>query len=133
MHGYSFCKAARGCFELISRNAFTAIIMDMIGSFVLFMGKLFFTAVSVAISAGLLQHYGRPLTSVPLVLVAVGSFVILHIIGHIIGVGVDTVFVCYLEDLERNKDGNLYMSPELHSMLQEKAEKVKNTSASSKV
>eukprot|EP01112_Ceratiomyxa_fruticulosa_P016006 TRINITY_DN4801_c0_g1_i2.p1 TRINITY_DN4801_c0_g1~~TRINITY_DN4801_c0_g1_i2.p1 ORF type:complete len:520 (-),score=81.17 TRINITY_DN4801_c0_g1_i2:357-1916(-) len=133
MHGYSFCKSARGCFELISRNAFTAVIMDLIGSFVLLMGKLFFTAVSVAITVGLLQHYDRPLTSVPLILVAIGSFLILHITGHIIGVGVDTVFVCYLEDLERNKDGNVYMSPELHNMLQEKAEAAKNSSVSHKV
>jgi hypothetical protein len=36
------------------------------------------------------------------------------------------VFVCYLEDMERNGDsGNLYIDPELHKMLQDRAASMK--------
>lgn len=37
-------------------------------------------------------------------------------------VGLDTTFVCYLEDLERNKDNKQYcMEPVVHDHLQERA------------
>jgi len=130
MHGYSFCKAARECFELISRNFFNAVIMDTIAGFVLFVGKALFTALCTIITIAILDANNRPLTSVTLALTIVISFAVLHIISHVIGVSVDTVFVCYLEDLEMNKGENLYISPDLHSLLQESAAKHKDASAS---
>lgn len=131
MHGYSFCKAARECFDLISRNFFSAVIMDTITGFVLFVGKALFTALCTIITIGILDANDKPLTSVTLGLTIVISFAILHIISHVIGVSVDTVFVCYLEDLEMNKGENLYISPDLHSLLQESASKHKDVPASS--
>ena len=130
MHGYSFCKAARECFDLISRNFFSAVIMDTITGFVLFVGKALFTALCTIITIGILDARDRPLTSVTLGLTVVISFAVLHIVSHVIGVSVDTVFVCYLEDLEMNKEGNLYISPDLHSLLQESAAKHKDNSSS---
>jgi len=117
MHGYSFCKAAREAFDLISRNMFDAVIMDLIGGFVLLMGKLLFTSVTLMVALAI----DPMLSAVTISIIAVVSFLILHIISHIIGVGVNTVFICYLEDLERNPDGNLFMSPDVHAMLQDKA------------
>lgn len=129
MHGYSFCKAARECFDLISRNFFSAVIMDTIAGFVLFVGKVLFTALSTLITVGILDAYNRPLTAVTLGLTIIISFSVLHIISHVIGVSVDTVFVCYLEDLEMNKGENLYISPDLHALLQESASKHKGAAA----
>eukprot|EP01113_Clastostelium_recurvatum_P050600 TRINITY_DN961_c0_g1_i1.p1 TRINITY_DN961_c0_g1~~TRINITY_DN961_c0_g1_i1.p1 ORF type:complete len:518 (-),score=162.15 TRINITY_DN961_c0_g1_i1:70-1560(-) len=116
MHGTSFCTSARNCFDLVSRNMFDTVIIDLISGFVLNVGKILFTAVVVMVAIGI----NHAISPVSVSLIAVTSFVILHIISHIIGVGVDTVFICYLEDLEMNKDGNLYMSPEVHAMLQER-------------
>lgn len=129
MHGYSFCTAARECFDLISRNFFSAVIMDTITGFVLFVGKALFTALCTIITIGILDANDRPLTAVTLALTVVISFAILHIISHVIGVSVDTVFVCYLEDLEMNKEGNLYISPDLHAMLQDSASKHRDTAS----
>jgi len=125
MHGYSFCHAARECFELISRNFFNAVIMDTIAGFVLFVGKALFTAVCAIITIGVLDAQDRPLTAVTLGLVVVIAFTVLHIISHVVGVSVDTVFICYLEDLEMNKGENMYISPDLHALLQESASKHK--------
>jgi len=119
MHGYSFCHAARECFELVSRNMFSAVIMDTIGGFVLFVGKALFTAICTIIAIGALEAQSRPVTAVTLTLTIAFSFIILHIISHIVGVGVDTVFICYLEDLELNKGQNMYISPDVHALLQE--------------
>jgi len=125
MHGYSFCKAARECFELVSRNFFSAVIMDTITGFVLFVGKALFTALCTIIVVAVLDAQHRPLTAVTLGLTIVLSFSVLHIISHVVGVSVDTVFVCYLEDLEMNKGENMYISPDLHALLQESATKHK--------
>jgi len=123
MHGYSFCKAARECFDLISRNFFSAVIMDTITGFVLFVGKALFTALSTIITIGILDANDRPISYVTLGLTASLSFLVLHIISHVIGVSVDTVFVCYLEDLEMNKGENMYISPDVHALLQDSASK----------
>jgi hypothetical protein len=131
MHGHSFCNAAKECFDLISRNFFSAVIMDVISGFVLFMGKLLFTAISIIMTMGIVEHLGRQLSVVTISLTGAISFVVLHIISHVIGVGINAVFVCYLEDLEANKDGNLYISPDLHRMLQDKADE--NRSKTSQV
>jgi hypothetical protein len=72
---------------------------------------------------GVVQAIGRSVSSVTVVMVGVIAYAIFTIFAHVIGVGVDTVMVCYMEDLERNKDGALYISPDLHKMLQEKSEK----------
>lgn len=125
MHGYSFCHAARECFELISRNFFSAVIMDTITAFVLFVGKALFTALCTIITVAVLDSQGRPLTAVTLALTIILSFTVLHIISHVVGVSVDTVFICYLEDLELNKGGNMYISPDLHTLLQESASRHK--------
>jgi len=126
MHGHSFCKAARECFELISRNFFSAVIMDTIAGFVLFIGKVLFTAVCTIITIAFLDVKDRPLTAVTLALTVVIAFSILHIVSHVIGVGVDTVFICYLEDIELNKPEDLYISPDFHVLLQETAKKHKS-------
>lgn len=125
MHGYSFCKAARECFELVSRNFFSAVIMDTITGFVLFVGKALFTALCTIITIAILDAQNRPLTAVTLGLSIILSFSVLHIISHVVGVSVDTVFICYLEDLEMNKGENMYISPDLHDLLQESASKHK--------
>lgn len=122
MHGHSFCTAARECFDLISRNFFTTVIMDVISGFVLFMGKILFTAISVLLTIGIIDNLGRNLSIVTVTLTGVISFVVLHIISHVVGAGINAVFVCYLEDLENSKDGNLYISPDVHRMLQEKVD-----------
>jgi hypothetical protein len=47
MHGDSFCGAARESFNLISRNFFSVAVIDLLGEFVLFVGKLLGTAACV--------------------------------------------------------------------------------------
>lgn len=71
------------------------------------------------------------MSPVTLTVVAIGAYKIFSLFAQIVSVGVDTVMVCYLEDLERNKEGALYMDPELHRMLQDKATRV-NGKATSK-
>eukprot|EP01114_Cavostelium_apophysatum_P018448 TRINITY_DN5704_c0_g2_i1.p1 TRINITY_DN5704_c0_g2~~TRINITY_DN5704_c0_g2_i1.p1 ORF type:complete len:517 (-),score=119.80 TRINITY_DN5704_c0_g2_i1:80-1630(-) len=120
MHGDSFCKSAKGCFNLISRNMFSAVVVDFLGEFVLFVGKLLGTAVTTMFTVGISNHLGRQISPVTATVAALTAYRVFSLFASIVHVGVDTIMVCYLEDLERNKEGALYMSPELHRMLQDK-------------
>jgi len=126
MHGDSFCSSAKNVSQLISRSAFTTVVVDALGQFVLFVGKLFGTALTTLAAVIALHALDREVSGVTISLVVVISFTIFHIFGHVIGVGVDTVLVCYLEDLERNKESGLYVSPEVHRMLQHRAKQIQH-------
>jgi len=124
MYGEGFCTAAKNCFELISRNMFSAVVVDVLGQFVLFVGKLLGTVLCTMFTMAVVREVGRPISPITVTLVIVISYVIFEVFANIVGVGVDTVFVCYLEDLERNDKGSLYASPELQQQLTERAAKV---------
>jgi len=101
-----------------------AVVVDVLGEFVLFVGKLLGTALCTMFTVATIDYLGRPISAVTVTLAAVISFRVFSLFASIVSVGVDTVFVCYLEDLERNQEGGLYMSPELHQMLQQKANRL---------
>jgi len=126
MHGDGFCSSARNVYDLISRNSFSAVIVDTLGEFVLFVGKLLGTSACTIFSLFLLQHLGREISPVTIAAVVITSFAVFNLFANIVGSGVDTVLVCYLEDLERNKGSNLYIEPSLHDLLQQKARDTKS-------
>jgi hypothetical protein len=122
IHGHSFCKSARDCYSLVSRNLFTAVVLDTVIDFVVFVGKVLATAlcgfIALAVSQSLYHSVSFAATGV----VVIVSYFVLTIFSHIVGTATDTVFVCYLEDLELHKDAkDLNVSPELHDMLQARA------------
>jgi len=116
IYGEDFCSSAKNVHNLMSRNAFTLVMADMITGWVLLIGKLFGVGICVMVTAAL---GGGHVSSLSLVIVAVGSGVIFHLYSIVIHMALDTVFVCYLEDLERNRDSKRYfMSPATHDSLQ---------------
>ncbi|GAM25439.1 hypothetical protein SAMD00019534_086140 [Acytostelium subglobosum LB1] len=127
MHGYSFCTATKACFDLIQRNMFTAVIMDFIGSFVLLLGKIMVTAGTALFASVVLYCTDRSIKAnvITIGLAALFAFCISNIFTHIIGIGTDTIFVCYLEDVENNGTANLLISPDLHELLQAKCDEHK--------
>jgi len=121
MHGDSFCASARNTFNLISRNGFTMVIVDALGDFVLFVGKLLGTAICAIAAFFMLEFMEREITAFTIVVVVVIAFLIMDLFSHIVGGGVDTVLICYLEDLERNEGKEYHIDSTLHTMLQDKA------------
>jgi len=126
IYGDSFCQSARKCYDLISRNLFTVAVVDTLGEFVLIIGRLIGTSASTLLCVSILHGLGRDIAPTTLVLVIVISYSVFTIVSHIIGVGIDAVFVSYMIDLEKNGTEHLYISPELHKMLQTKSVADKN-------
>uniref|UniRef100_A0A3Q2YAV5 Choline transporter-like protein n=1 Tax=Hippocampus comes TaxID=109280 RepID=A0A3Q2YAV5_HIPCM len=143
IHGKSFCTSSKDAFFLLMRNILRVAVLDKVTDFLLFLGKLliagtvgalaffFFTRKIPVIKgeAPTLNYYW-----VPLVMVILLSYLVAHGFFSVYSICVDTLFLCFCEDLERN-DGSLarpyYMSPELCKILGKSNEVLSSSSSAS--
>ncbi|KAG7491600.1 hypothetical protein MATL_G00005370 [Megalops atlanticus] len=133
IYGKNFCRSARDAFFLLMRNILRVAVLDKVTDFLLFLGKLlivgivgifsffFFSGKIRAIEDNLNLNYYW----VPILTVALGSYLIAHGFFSVYAMCVDTLFLCFLEDLERN-DGSAerpyFMSENLLDVLKKKNE-----------
>ncbi|XP_057263468.1 choline transporter-like protein 2 isoform X2 [Pezoporus wallicus] len=132
IYGTNFCTSARNAFFLLMRNIIRVAVLDKVTDFLFFLGKLLVVG-SVGILAffffthriKLVQDTAPALNYywVPILTVIVGSYLIAHGFFSVYGMCVDTLFLCFLEDLERN-DGSAekpyFMSPDLKKLLKKR-------------
>ncbi|XP_078264196.1 choline transporter-like protein 2, partial [Rhinoraja longicauda] len=129
IYGKNFCTSAKEAFFLLMRNVVRVAVLDKVTDFLLFLGKVlivggvgvlaffFFTRriKIIAEEAPSLNYYW-----VPLATVIFGSYLIAHGFFSVYAMCVDTLFLCFLEDLERN-DGSeekpYFMSKTLMKMM----------------
>ncbi|XP_038624608.1 choline transporter-like protein 4 [Tachyglossus aculeatus] len=134
IYGKNFCVSARNAFMLLMRNLTRVFVLDKVTDLLLFFGKLlvvggvgvlsffFFSnripAPSKHLRAPTLNFYW-----LPMLIVIFGSYLIAHGFFSVFAMCVDTLFLCFLEDLERN-DGSLdrpyYMPKSLMQILGKK-------------
>uniref|UniRef100_A0A671R806 Choline transporter-like protein n=1 Tax=Sinocyclocheilus anshuiensis TaxID=1608454 RepID=A0A671R806_9TELE len=125
IYGKNFCTSAKDAFFLLMRNIIRVAVLDKVTDFLLFLGKLlivgivgicsffFFTGKIKIVedAAPSLNYYW-----VPILTVVFGAYLIAHGFFSVYAMCVDTLFLCFCEDLERN-DGSsekpFFMSPEL--------------------
>ncbi|CAH8829429.1 unnamed protein product [Trichobilharzia szidati] len=134
IYGQGFCSASRSALSLLSRNVIRLIVVDKVTDFILFIGKL----VVVGAVGGLAYTYlegtlfgGNKLLNelnppnlhyafIPLCIIILASYLVATLFSSVFEMGVDTIFLCFLEDLERN-DGSAerpyYMSKNLMEIL----------------
>nr|XP_044605361.1 choline transporter-like protein 5 isoform X4 [Equus asinus] len=132
IYGQNFCRSARDAFNLLMRNVLKVAVMDRVTEFVLTLGKIL-VAGCIGILAFLLFTERIPMivegpTSlnyywVPLLTVIIGSYLIAHGFFSVYAMCIDTIFICFCEDLERN-DGSAekpyFIAPTLHGILNKK-------------
>ncbi|XP_035221732.1 choline transporter-like protein 2 isoform X2 [Stegodyphus dumicola] len=129
IYGKNFCTSARKAFMLLMRNIVRVVVLDKITDFLLFMGKLAvvsFAAVGsfyVFVSEHKIYKSGPSLhyDLIPPIFITFGAYIIASGFFSVYGMAVDTLFLCFLEDCERN-DGTpekpYYMSKELMKILE---------------
>uniref|UniRef100_A0A4W5MAX0 Choline transporter-like protein n=1 Tax=Hucho hucho TaxID=62062 RepID=A0A4W5MAX0_9TELE len=129
IYGKCFCTSARDSFCLLMRNVVRVAVLDRVTDFLLFLGKVLIAG-SVGVIAFFFFTHKIPIVQedvptlhyywVPLLTVIFGSYLIAHGFFSVYAMCVDTLFLCFCEDLERN-DGSpekpFLMSAELHSIL----------------
>uniref|UniRef100_A0ABK0L7X8 Choline transporter-like protein n=1 Tax=Rattus norvegicus TaxID=10116 RepID=A0ABK0L7X8_RAT len=136
IYGTNFCTSARNAFFLLMRNIIRVAVLDKVTDFLFLLGKLLIVG-SVGILAffffthriRIVQDTAPPLNYywVPILTVIIGSYLIAHGFFSVYGMCVDTLFLCFLEDLERN-DGSAerpyFMSSTLKKLLNKTNKKV---------
>ncbi|KAJ8415983.1 hypothetical protein AAFF_G00380050 [Aldrovandia affinis] len=129
IYGKNFCTSARDAFFLLMRNILRVAVLDKVTDFLLFLGKLLIVGIVGIFSFFFFSGRIRAIEDqapnlnyywVPILTVAVGSYLIAHGFFSVYAMCVDTLFLCFCEDLERN-DGSserpYFMNPELHAIL----------------
>ncbi|KAJ8334976.1 hypothetical protein SKAU_G00406150 [Synaphobranchus kaupii] len=134
IYGRNFCVSAKDAFLLLLRNIVRVVVLDKVTDLLLFFGKLlvvggvgvlafFFFSGRIRMpgdtfSAEQLNYYW-----VPIITVVVGAYLIASGCFSVYSMCVDTLFLCFLEDLERNdgtKEKPYYMSKNLMKILNKK-------------
>jgi len=130
--GSNFCKSAKQAFGLIFRNMVRVAVLDKVTDFLLFLGKLVVTAAVALLSflyfsGGINTSAPTPMRSpdlnyyfVPVIFLALVTYFIAACFFSVYAMAVDTLFLCFLVDSEKN-DGSAekpyYMSPSLMKIL----------------
>eukprot|EP00918_Siedleckia_nematoides_P006523 GHVU01014198.1.p1 GENE.GHVU01014198.1~~GHVU01014198.1.p1 ORF type:complete len:712 (+),score=89.13 GHVU01014198.1:168-2138(+) len=112
IHGTNFCTGAGKAFMLLARNILRVVVLDKVTDFLLFLGKLVVVAVIGVVSfylfSGSLTDMYTPQLNyffVPAGIIVVGAYGIASGFFNVYAMGVDTLFLCLVEDLERS-DGS---------------------------
>ncbi|XP_069783616.1 choline transporter-like protein 2 isoform X2 [Narcine bancroftii] len=132
IYGNNFCTSAKNAFFLLMRNIIRVVVLDKVTDFLLFLGKLlivggvgilgfFFFTNRIKIMEDrtpTLNYYWLPLLTL-----IVGSYLVAHGFFSVYAMCVDTLFLCFLEDLERNDGSNekpYFMPKKLLKVLKKK-------------
>ncbi|KAM5167266.1 choline transporter-like protein 4 isoform 2-T2 [Callospermophilus lateralis] len=134
IYGKNFCVSAKNAFMLLMRNIVRVIVLDKVTDLLLFFGKLLVVGgvgvLSFFFFSGRIQGLGKDFENphlnyywLPIMTSILGAYVIASGFFTVFSMCVDTLFLCFLEDLERN-DGSLdrpyYMSKGLLKILGKK-------------
>jgi len=115
--GDSFAPAVCNSFSLIWNNLFRVAAINMVGVYMLFLGKLVVALLTTGICSLIMKAYGLDKLNspvVPLVVIFIIAYMVASIFMVIFDTTIDTVFLCFLVDEKINKgSGNMYASDDL--------------------
>ncbi|XP_035038626.1 choline transporter-like protein 4 isoform X1 [Hippoglossus stenolepis] len=131
IYGKNFCVSAKNAFMLLLRNIIRVVVLDKVTDVLLFFGKLlvvggvgvlsfFFFSGRILLPGDTFRSETLNYYWMPIITVVFGSYFIAHGFFSVYNMAVDTLFLCFLEDLERH-DGSLqkpyFMSKNLMKIL----------------
>ena len=137
--GVGFIPAACKSFKLLLDNIATIGILNIVAAFMMLLGKLFIVFLSVYASytwintspefwkadpANDIEEGSNSLTNrfIPMSVVALFSFIMANNFLGIYGMAIDTIMLCFCEDLSVNKNStdNYYMGDDLRKAIGQK-------------
>eukprot|EP01132_Coremiostelium_polycephalum_P005149 gene5149-6409_t len=127
IYGYSFCEGAKRGFSLILSNILRVGAVNLIGSFLMFLGRILITVVTLGISFYVLQRQDDlTFYVIPVILIGFIAFAIATGFMSVYDMAIDTMLLCFCEDCERN-DGSeerpYYMSKRLQKFVKTSGDK----------
>ncbi|CAG0879319.1 unnamed protein product [Cyprideis torosa] len=103
--GYSFCKAARQAFSVLTSNGLRLLAINSIGDFILFLGKLAVVVSTIFIGIEIMKGLKPDLSEhmwAPIAIAAVFALLVAHCFLSIYEMAIDTLFICFCEDSARH-------------------------------
>lgn len=103
IYGYSFCKGAQEALHILTNNILRVAAISSVGDFVLFLGK-----VGVAVATGFVGYQfvkdkeDLNYIWVPITIAVVFALLISHCFLSVYEMAIDTLFLCFCEDCQRN-------------------------------
>jgi len=127
IYGDGFCIAVCSSFALVWRNLFRVAAVNAVSGIIFWMGKMavgLCTAALVALYLNNVEPYASNVTSplAPCMLVFFIGYILSQLFFVVFAATIDTLFLCFLIDLEVNKDGQM-MAPKALQKLVGKYEK----------
>ena len=125
----NFCTSARDAFQLVLRNLGRVVVLDSVCDLLLFLGKLVVALLCGCLSFLAFQGHIPQLRDrlpalhyllTPVLAITIGSYLVASTFFSVYSMAVDTVFLCFLEDLERNdgsKERPFFMSSSLRRVI----------------
>jgi choline transporter-like protein 2/4/5 len=125
VYGYSFCRAGSKSFNLLIKNFVRAGTLDKVTDFILFIGKIIVVSIVALVTFSAFSNAGTDSLEmelnfrfVPMVVIILGAYAIASSFFSVYSMAVDTIFLCFLEDLDKHKGGPYYMSEDLKQILE---------------
>lgn len=121
MHGKNFCTSAKSVCNLLLRNILDTVVLLNVAEILFKVLKFLIALIMAGITYGLLRGISSiEYPSIPALIVFLGTLVIATLFFDVYQMAIDTLFVCFLEDMERN-DGTdskpYFMSKSLMKVL----------------
>lgn len=119
MYGDSFCSSGRNVIALLGRNGLDYVVLERVSRLVLFVARFLGIGVLSGITVGVYQVNDVAVSPLPLLFAAGAASLCFSVMSIVATAAINTVFVCYAEDVERNRhSGQLFASSELHNRMQ---------------
>jgi choline transporter-like protein 2/4/5 len=142
LYGSNFCSSAKKAFFLLMRNIIRVVVIDKVTDLLLLISKLVVVGIVGVVAFEIFSGDAEsiiPISKItafktnftpelnyyliPVIIIVIGTYVIASSFFNVYNMGVDTIFLCLLEDEERN-DGSAekpyYMSSDMKSILSKK-------------
>ncbi|XP_070212819.1 choline transporter-like protein 2 [Littorina saxatilis] len=130
VYGRGYISSSKNAFNLIMRNVFQTVIVDKVSDFIMILSRLLLTG-AAATGSYIWFHQRLQLEMmedspdfdhalVPVIVMVFGTILLTANVFSVYDMAVNTLFLCFLEDLERN-NGSVqkpyYMSKSLLKLL----------------
>lgn len=103
IYGCNFCRGGKKAFQALSSNILRVAAINSVGDFVLFLGKVLVVTLTVVSGIYLIQKKeGLHYPWIPIALAGVFAFIVAHCFISIYEMIIDTIFICFCEDCEKN-------------------------------
>jgi len=115
--GDNFVASASGAFELLWANLSRVAAINMVGAYLMFLGKLLVAAATCGAAAATfmyVDYYREKLSSpvVPCIVIFLLAYCIANLFMIVYETTIDTIFLCFLVDAEYNKHTGTMFAPE---------------------